>query len=66
VIRVSDLEQSVNFYHDVFSCLVGIREADMALLLTPTGFQIYLHAQRSLRRRNVHDRPPILNADGIS
>ncbi len=53
VIRVSELERSVNFYRDVFSCRVGVREKDMALLLTPTGFQLYLHAQRSLRRRSA-------------
>jgi hypothetical protein len=29
---------------------VVIRESDTALLLTPNGFQIYLHAKRSFRR----------------
>jgi catechol-2,3-dioxygenase len=53
VIRVSDLDQSANFYRDVFSCEVSIREKDMALLLTPNGFQIYLHAQPSFRWRGV-------------
>jgi catechol-2,3-dioxygenase len=51
VMRVSDLDQSLNFYRDVFSCRVAVREADMALLLTPKGFQIYLHAQGSFRPR---------------
>jgi catechol-2,3-dioxygenase len=53
VIRVSNLDRSVNFYRDVFSCRVGIHEKDMALLLTPNGFQLYLHAQRSFRRRSA-------------
>jgi catechol 2,3-dioxygenase-like lactoylglutathione lyase family enzyme len=50
VIRVSDLDRSLTFYRDVFSCRVVIRESDTALLLTPNGFQIYLHAKRSFRR----------------
>jgi hypothetical protein len=28
----------------VFSCDVAVRETDMALLVTPNGFHIYLHA----------------------
>ena len=51
VIRVSDLKRSLKFYCDVFSCRVAIREADMALLLAPNGFQVYLHARRSFHRR---------------
>ena len=51
VIRVSNLDRSANFYRDVFSCRVSIREKDMALLLAPNGFQLYLHARRSFRRR---------------
>jgi extradiol dioxygenase family protein len=43
VVRVSDLDRSLKFYCDVFSCRLAIREADVALLLTPKGFQIYLH-----------------------
>lgn len=42
VIRVHELDRSLKFYCDVFSCRVGVREADMALLLTPQGFEIYL------------------------
>lgn len=53
VIRVSNLERSVTFYRDVFSCQVGLHDKDMALMLTPTGFQLYLHAQRSVRRRSA-------------
>jgi catechol 2,3-dioxygenase-like lactoylglutathione lyase family enzyme len=41
VVRVSDLDRSLKFYCDVLSCRLAIREADVALLLTPKGFQIY-------------------------
>ena len=44
MMRVADLDRSVNFYCDVFSCHVTLRESDTALLLTPGGFQIYLHS----------------------
>ena len=50
VIRVADLDRSVNFYRDVFCCRVALREPDTALLLTPDGFQIYLHAAGPSRR----------------
>lgn len=50
VIRVSELDRSVNFYCDVFSCHVALREPDTALLLTPDGFQIYLSAKGPSRR----------------
>lgn len=43
VIRVANLDRSLHFYRDVFSCQIVSRDADMALLLTPKGFQIYLH-----------------------
>jgi extradiol dioxygenase family protein len=43
VVRVSDLDRSLKFYSDVFLCPVVVRETDMALLLTPQGFEIYLH-----------------------
>lgn len=42
VIFVTDLDRSVEFYRDVFSCENAIREQGAALLLTPGGFQIYL------------------------
>ncbi len=51
VIRVSDLDRSLKFYCDVFSCSVLIRESDMALLLAPNGFQLYLHAETTFRHR---------------
>ncbi|OBH43462.1 glyoxalase [Mycobacterium mantenii] len=51
VIRVSDLDRSLKFYCDVFSCRVLIRESDMALLLAPNGFQLYLHSERTFRHR---------------
>jgi catechol 2,3-dioxygenase-like lactoylglutathione lyase family enzyme len=59
VVRVSDLDRSVKFYCDVFSCRVAVQEADMALLLTPHGFEIYLHQNvefqsRAAGARGVH------------
>src|SRR6478672_3405596 len=50
VIRVADLDRSVSFYRDVFCCRVALREPDTALLLTPDGFQIYLHSAGPSRR----------------
>jgi catechol-2,3-dioxygenase len=43
VLRVANLERTLQFYCDVFSCRVAIREADMALLLTPNNFELYVH-----------------------
>lgn len=59
VVRVSDLDRSLKFYCDVFSCRVAVHEADMALLLTPQGFEIYLHQNdefhsRAAGARGVH------------
>lgn len=51
VIRVSNLDRSLTFYCDVFACRVVIHETDMALLLTPKGFQLYLHGDAKFRRR---------------
>lgn len=53
VIRVVDLDRSLKFYCDVFSCRVLIHESDMALLLTPNNFQLYLHADSRLRHRGA-------------
>ncbi|WP_006240971.1 VOC family protein [Mycolicibacterium tusciae] len=53
VIRVADLNRSVNFYRDVFGCRVALRESDTALLLTRDGFQIYLHSTGPSRRRRL-------------
>jgi catechol 2,3-dioxygenase-like lactoylglutathione lyase family enzyme len=50
VMRVAELDRSVNFYRDVFCCRVALREPDTALLLTPDGFQIYLHSTGPSRR----------------
>jgi hypothetical protein len=58
VVRVSDLDRSLKFYCDVFSCRVAVREADMALLLTPQGFEIYLH-----RNDEFHSRARLLARD---
>lgn len=53
VIRVIDLERSVSFYRDVFSCRVGVRSEDTVLLLTPKGFQLYLQAKKPYLPRNL-------------
>ena len=53
VVRVGELDRSVKFYCDVFSRRVVVREADMALLLTPKGFEIYLHQKDDLRYRGA-------------
>ena len=50
VIRVRELDPSLKFYCDVFSCNVAVRETDMALLVAPDGFHIYLHAPSRRRR----------------
>ena len=50
VMRVAELDRSVDFYRDVFCCRVALREPDTALLLTPDGFQIYLHSTGPSRR----------------
>jgi extradiol dioxygenase family protein len=55
VIHVSDVDRSMHFYCDVFSCSVTLRENDAALLLTPGGFQIYLYAKAPSRRPHVSD-----------
>ena len=56
VMRVSDVDRSVQFYCDVFCCHVALREPDAALLLTPDGFQIYLYSKGPSRRHGVgHD-----------
>jgi catechol 2,3-dioxygenase-like lactoylglutathione lyase family enzyme len=53
VMRVADLDRSVNFYRDVFCCCVALREPDTVLLLTPDGFQIYLHSAGPSRRQRL-------------
>lgn len=53
VIHVSDLERSVNFYRDGFSCRVAIHQNDTALLLAPDGFQLYLHSVGPSRRPDI-------------
>ncbi|MBV8349336.1 MAG: VOC family protein [Mycolicibacterium sp.] len=55
VIRVSDIDRSLTFYRDVFSCRVVIRQGDTALLLAPNGFQLYLQARDWLHRRSASD-----------
>ena len=53
VMRVSNLDRSVRFYCDIFSCRVAVRSDDIALLLTPKGFQIYLHLKESATPRGI-------------
>lgn len=47
VMFVSQLDRSVAFYRDVFTCEVAIRDQDAALLTAPGGFQIYLVSKGS-------------------
>lgn len=56
VIRVSELQQSVAFYCHVFEFHVTISENDVALLVAPAGFQLYLNSIDPSRR---HDRGTI-------
>ena len=56
--RVAQLDRSVDFYCDVFGCAVAVREPDTALLLTPGGFQMYLHVTRPSHR-------PLLTSVGV-
>jgi catechol 2,3-dioxygenase-like lactoylglutathione lyase family enzyme len=42
VLFVSELERSIEFYRDVFSCEPTVQEPDAALLRARDGFQIYL------------------------
>ncbi|WP_040721825.1 MULTISPECIES: VOC family protein [Nocardia] len=54
LMRVSDLERSVDFYCDVFRCNVAIHEPDAALLLTPDGFQLYLRTREAIYTRDIN------------
>ncbi|MEB3050893.1 VOC family protein [Mycolicibacter sp. MYC123] len=56
VIRVSNLGRSLRYYCDVFGFRVTLRESDVALLLSPSGFQLYLNSIDPSRR---HDRGTI-------
>ena len=53
VMRVVDVDRMVDFYCDVFSCRVSLREPGAALLLAPDGFQIYLYEKGSARHPGV-------------
>ena len=55
LMRVFDLDRSVNFYRDVFECHVALHEPEAALLLTPGGFQIYFRAHEALGTRGIDD-----------
>ncbi|HEU4363372.1 MAG TPA: VOC family protein [Mycobacterium sp.] len=56
VVRVSDLRRSVGFYCYVFGFHIAVSEHDMALLVAPSGFQLYLNSIDPSRR---HDRGTI-------
>jgi catechol 2,3-dioxygenase-like lactoylglutathione lyase family enzyme len=47
VMFVGQLDRSVAFYRDVFTCKVAIHDQDAALLIAPGGFQIYLVSKGS-------------------
>ncbi|MGO4443415.1 VOC family protein [Mycobacterium sp. 2YAF39] len=53
VMRVLDVDRTVDFYCDVFACRVALRERDAVLLLAPDGFQIYLYAKDAARHHGV-------------
>ena len=53
VVHVRELDRSMQFYCDVLSCRVVVREGDIALLLTPKGFEIYLHQKDELHGRSA-------------
>lgn len=48
---VSQIERSVNFYSQLFSCQVVLRDSEAALLVAPGGFQLYLVAKGPLAHR---------------
>ena len=52
VVRVSDLRRSVRFYADVFGFHVAVREHNVALLVSPSGFQLYLNSIDPSRRHD--------------
>jgi catechol 2,3-dioxygenase-like lactoylglutathione lyase family enzyme len=53
LMRVSDVDRSVNFYCDVLGCRVSIHEPGAALLLTPDGFQMYLRSHEAIKKRCI-------------
>ncbi|MCE4269242.1 VOC family protein [Rhodococcus globerulus] len=57
VMQVTNLDRSINYYCDVFSCRVAVRERehDAVLLLTPDDFQIYMHVRKGASRRQVSE-----------
>lgn len=55
LMRVFDLERSVNFYRDVFEWHVALHEPNAALLLTPGGFRIYIRAHEAYGPRGIDD-----------
>lgn len=55
LMRVSDLDRSVKFYCDVFACHITVHDPEAALLLTPDGFQFYLHMDKSWTTPGIGD-----------
>ncbi|MFH9826542.1 VOC family protein [Streptomyces bobili] len=47
IIRVSDLDRSIDFYKYILDLELALRENNLALLASADGSQIYLHAQKS-------------------
>jgi hypothetical protein len=45
VVFVSEVSRSVEYYRDVFACRASIQNPHAALVITPSGFQIYLIAK---------------------
>jgi catechol 2,3-dioxygenase-like lactoylglutathione lyase family enzyme len=60
LIRVCDLDRSLKFYCDVFSCRVALRQGDVALLLAPSGFELYLNAHEWIARRRRPGSPLLM------
>ncbi|MGW5641075.1 VOC family protein, partial [Streptomyces sp. NPDC003832] len=51
IIRVAELERSIEFYSRVLGMEVALRDANLALLTSADGSQVYLHGQNSTRTK---------------
>ncbi|GGX76234.1 VOC family protein [Streptomyces fructofermentans] len=49
IIRVAELERSIEFYSRVLGVEVALRDTNLVLLTSADGSQIYLHGQNSTR-----------------
>lgn len=45
VMFVTDLDRSVDFYHELLGWDVALEDNTVALLVSPEGFQMYLHSR---------------------